>query len=484
MKDATKLMAPKQENFKIDPDELARYENMPDSEKIPFFEAKFDQWIKTIETFFNEEKPSKINEEADPGPKTELDYWRSRTQEITNWSEQLKSKDFNMVKNALTKLKQHEGKKEGQENINKLMLNFQRLDLSLTDKLNEAKDNVKYLSTLEKFIEPLYNGTPQQIIDTLPSLMNAIKMIHTIARFYNTPDKMTQLFVKITNQMIKNCKEKIIPLQSKSEDVWKRPPTEIIEILGSCIKLNREYKEAYNVTKRKIEEMPKGKRFDFSETQIFNKFDMFVKRLQKLIEVFSNIQQFNDLNKHNLEKMDVLIGKFEVILNEFKKKRSKDLLDLRNTQFDKDYVSFNISISQLDTELQAFIDTNFNKSKSIEHSLKLLKKFESTIKRDALKHNLTSKYNTILHSYATELDAIQRVFNDHRTDPPMVRNMPEIAGKIIWSKHLFQKITGPIHMFPQNVINSTEIKKYYGNYNTLGKQLTINEMWYYNLWVN
>lgn len=70
VKEAVNLMAPKQENFKIDPEELARYENMPDSEKIPYFEAKFDQWIKTIENFFNEEKPSKINEEADPGPKT------------------------------------------------------------------------------------------------------------------------------------------------------------------------------------------------------------------------------------------------------------------------------------------------------------------------------------------------------------------------------------------------------------------------------
>jgi dynein heavy chain len=85
-------------------------------------------------------------------------------QTITNWSEQLKNKDFNMVKMALIKYKQNEGKKEGQENINKLMLSFQRLDLALTDKLNEAKDNVKYLSTLEKFIEPLYTGTPQQII--------------------------------------------------------------------------------------------------------------------------------------------------------------------------------------------------------------------------------------------------------------------------------------------------------------------------------
>jgi dynein heavy chain, axonemal len=40
------------------------------------------------------------------------------------------------------------------------MMDYNRLDLLLTDKLNEAKDNVKYLTTLEKFIEPLKDGTP------------------------------------------------------------------------------------------------------------------------------------------------------------------------------------------------------------------------------------------------------------------------------------------------------------------------------------
>lgn len=372
--EALKLMEPGQEHFKIKSEELQRLQGMTESERIQRFEEKFDEWIKTIERFLSTE-PEPKNEGLEPGPKTELEFWKERMQTITNWSEQLKNKDFNMVKMALIKYKQNEGKKEGQENINKLMLSFQRLDLALTDKLNEAKDNVKYLSTLEKFIEPLYTGTPQQIIETLPSLMNAIKMIHTIARFYNTSDKMTGLFIKITNQMIKNCREKIIPQGTKIEDVWKRDPAEVIEVLGSCIKLNREYKEAYKATKEKVADMPKGKTFDFSETQIFNKFDQFVKRLQKLIEVFSNIQQFDALAKLNLEKMDVIIGKFNNIRDQFKAKRKADLLDLTHSNFDKEYVSFNISISQLDTELQQFIDDNFSKSKSIEQSINLLKKF-------------------------------------------------------------------------------------------------------------
>ena len=59
--------------------------------------------------------------------------------------------------------------------------------------------------------------------------------------------------------------------------------------------------------------------------------------------------------------MDVIINKFNAIRDQFKQKRKADLLDLSNSTFDKEYVSFNISISQLDTELQQFIDNNFSK---------------------------------------------------------------------------------------------------------------------------
>ena len=41
--------------------------------------------------------------------------------------------------------------------------------------------------------------------------------------------------------MIRNCKDRILN-GKKIDDLWKRDPAELIEILGSCIKLYREYK--------------------------------------------------------------------------------------------------------------------------------------------------------------------------------------------------------------------------------------------------
>ena len=90
-----------------------------------------------------------------------------------------------------------------------------------------------------------------------------------------------------------------------------------------CIKLNIAYKTQYKINKEKLMNMPKGKQFEFSPNQIFGKFDLFCRRVSKLIELFGTIQQFETLGKNKLENIDEIINTFNASVEQFRKKNHK-----------------------------------------------------------------------------------------------------------------------------------------------------------------
>jgi len=226
---------------------------------------------------------------------------------LTTVSEQLGSPNCRTVYNVLNAMSSNEQNRNADSGIYLAISNWRSIQLKVTEQLNEAKDNVKYLLTLERYIEPLYDGNPLTIIETLPVLMNSIKMIHTVARYYNTDERMTGLFVKITNQMITNCKNYILNFKkkevkattakSKSKQaaagddsiLWDEkivPRKELITVLKQCLQLHETYLAQYEFTKKRLESMPKTRQFDFNPQKIFGRFDLFKRRIQKLIDLF------------------------------------------------------------------------------------------------------------------------------------------------------------------------------------------------------
>ena len=459
----------------------------PDPQMISDFEKIFNEWSDQISAAL-EDADNEKKQEKEAGPKQELDYWKQRMRKLTGISEQLRSKNCRTVYDVLTQASQQpsDNLAKPRDKIYLSTSKWRSIELRVTEALNEAKDNVKYLQTLEKFIEPLYDGTPETIKETLPALMNSIKMIHTIARYYNTNERMTGLFVKITNQMIINCKHNILTFglvrqgkvpkkgQMPSDDeLWDHdafPPDELIPVLQTCIDLNQAYLKQYEFTKERLMNMPKGKQFEFSPNQIFGRFDLFCRRITKLIELFGTIQQFKILQKHNLEGIQPILANFEKYEKQFRQKNHK-LLDYSNNLFDRDFVMFNVSVSSVETELQHYIDKNFEVITSIEDSLKLLRKFKSILHRDNLRNGLNSKYNILFHNYGLEIHHIEDQYQRSKSQPPIVRNLPTVSGSITWSRHLFHRISGPMEQFPQDLIKQKDSKKFVKMYNKIGYTL-------------
>ena len=157
-----------------------------------------------------------------------------------------------------------------------ILQTWKELDSRITDGTNEAKDNVKFLYTLEKYVEPLYNCNPVSMLESIPGLMNAIRMINNYSRFYNTSERMTALFVKVTNQMVTACKLYITDNGYKK--FWELDHPVVLERMSACVRLNDEYQKCYHRTKVKVAASPDERNFDFSEVYMFGRLNKFCNR--------------------------------------------------------------------------------------------------------------------------------------------------------------------------------------------------------------
>uniref|UniRef100_A0A8B9IM28 Dynein axonemal heavy chain 5 n=1 Tax=Anser cygnoides TaxID=8845 RepID=A0A8B9IM28_ANSCY len=371
-----------------------------------------------------------LRREADDlGPRAELDYWKRRLSKFSYLMDQLKNPDMKAVLGVLTAAK------------SKLLKNWRVLDIRITNAVNEAKDNVKYLYCLEKCCDPLYNTDPVSMVDAIPGLINAIKMIQSISQYYNTSEKISSLFVKVTNQMITACKSYIT--NNDTATIWSQPQETVMDKLFAAIRLKQEYQNCYHNVKEKLEQNPAERQFDFSEMYIFGKFESFHRRLVKIIDIFNTMKTYSVLQESKIEGLEGMITKYEVHSNFW---ISFDSYFLRNARVSGKIFSTVLQIPNL---------------------------------------GIDEKYQKILQNYGHDIEAICKLYTKQKQDPPLARNLPPIAGRILWARHLFQRIQEPMESFQQHpsVLQTPDGKRVIRNYNKVAKVLMEFEVIYHRGWL-
>jgi dynein heavy chain len=447
------------------------------------------KWCKKITTYM-ETDPSTIplSPLSNEGPETEIDYWSRRMLTLISVTEQLKTKPSRVVTGVLKaralKVADESDKDSAEvaretEEIKGYIEKWREVDLAITDSLNEAKDNVRFLDNIRRVIEPLNKGKPSVIAESMPSLMNSMKMIHTLSRHYGTEVRMTNLFERITNQLIKRCKEEIYQGQGVSA-LWNQNPADAMDSMNASIALFETYQREYTETKATLAQMSLGKQFNFDEGCIFGKFAKFSTRLEKVLDMFKSIEQTRKLAAKRIDGLEKLISYFNQLITEFRGK-GHDLLDFETTAFERDYVEFTMHNSGLENGITDFLENRLTRMTNILKQLELLSKFNDVLISDRLKEDLKKKYLLVFQMYAGDLHHIQELYEKFKDSPPVPRNMTRIAGNIHWSRQLLRRITFPMKQFQKHpgVFHPKESKLHVKKYNKLARTfIEFETLWY------
>ncbi|XP_044913421.1 dynein axonemal heavy chain 8 isoform X3 [Felis catus] len=438
------------------------------SEMVRQLEDVLTTWYRQIEQVLIESEQMR-KEADDSGPLTELEHWKRMSAKFNYIIEQIKGPSCKAVINVLNVAH------------SKLLKNWRDLDARITDTANESKDNVRYLYTLEKVCQPLYNYDLVSMAHGIQNLINAIRMIHGVSRYYNTSERMTSLFIKVTNQMVTACKAYIT--DGGTVHVWDQETPLVLKKIQDCIFLFKEYQTSFHKTRKQILESSGEKSFEVSEMYIFGKFEAFCKRLEKITEMITIVQTYSALSNSTIEGIDIMAIKFKSIYQGVKKKQY-DILDPRRTEFDTDFSEFMTKINGLEIQIQAFMNSTFGKILSSQQALQLLQRFQK-LNIPCLQLEINHTIERILQYYVAELEATKKLYHSQKDDPPLARNMPPVAGKILWVRQLYRRISEPINYFFKNseILSSAEGKAVIRQYNKISYVLVEFEVVYHTAWV-
>jgi dynein heavy chain len=128
------MTLPKPEK-KVDTKPAAIQAAAADAATVLEYEATVTEWIATTETLLNEAE--QLTDTDDVGPRTELGFWRQRATKLNSICDDLRSSEAQVVIMVL------------QASKSRKLKTWKVNNNQITDALNEAKDIVKYLSTLD-----------------------------------------------------------------------------------------------------------------------------------------------------------------------------------------------------------------------------------------------------------------------------------------------------------------------------------------------
>ena len=158
----------------------------------------------------------------------------------------------------------------------------------LTKLYLEAKDNVKFLTTLERHFKYIADGSFVTITESMYAMLNGLKMVWVISRHYNTDERMSPLMESIARTLARRVREEV-----RLDDVLSMSFGSARQLVQQAKDVLECWNSEYFVMRKKIEDSGSDHRWEFDRKLLFGETDYMSEICSNLLEVVDALDHFH-----------------------------------------------------------------------------------------------------------------------------------------------------------------------------------------------
>ena len=406
-----------------------------ENEVVYQLELALENWEKTIVSAVEHQIR---RQPQGNGAMAEVDFWRERCSALSVLSEQLQ---LPTIQKMLAVLKAADV-----TGLSSFEYNLGELNKYQT----EAKDNVRFLSTLERHFKNISQGATFHIImETIPSMMNALRMVWIISRHYNCDERMVPLMERVAWELSQRV-ARVINIRT----ILHESPSDIKLKCSEAKQTLEVWKQSYLDTRAKIESSGRDARWEFDRRRLFEQTDYMATICQSLYDVAQVIEEFHNIFGTELKAVTGDPKSIEEVLQRVESLKAP-LLTVEFDPFDQRHQfawnhkmdTFHQKVVAIENKAKHFIDDSFKTLRSAEGAFDMLQNFKNIRSREAINRQMMMKFKEIVMTFCREVDATNELFEKQKAKPPIARNQPPVAGAISWSRSLFYRIKRTVLKF-------------------------------------
>eukprot|EP00755_Sulcionema_specki_P019722 Sspe_Gene.70182::Locus_41437_Transcript_1_1_Confidence_1.000_Length_4815::g.70182::m.70182/K10408/DNAH; dynein heavy chain, axonemal len=423
-----------------------------DKDLLYQLESVIVAWTAQVKSAM-QQNPEQMLQGGHPGPRDEIEFWKSKRDNLLSLESQLHSPKVLKVTAMLNKA--------GSSYYKPFALLIKELRICT----EEARDNHRFLEPLKEVFTDIADAQDQESFErlvtdgTFRKLFHYIYTVWTHSKHYNTPARLVILIREICNDLISSARSNV-----NVEDLFTTEPDDAVKRLSSTLSVCGHFKNWYFHYKTKAAkeasstdgEGSRPRPWKFQNTTLFSRLDAFLERCHDLLDVLETVMLFNRLEKveiggtHGAELSANIVSIYKEFQDSYQHFHSPedgayDILNVDEPRFDSDFAEFRSKVRNMEMRLGAMLTQSMEDAKALYNSFKLVDTYEGFLDRSVIQQEWQKRQMDVLRAYHDDLLQVQECYQHHKDDAGggVYAKMPPTAAQLVWGRGLLERITEP-----------------------------------------